>query len=132
VSSPGGYDDGGSRGGTGYAERPYTERQYGYGRGMGYGGYGRQRPSYPIETKPFFLTSEFLFPLLAWFGLLITTLVNDTIDARRFWELTVALLVAYMLSRGIAKSGTKSRSWDPREDPELFRRRGGNDGDDDR
>jgi hypothetical protein len=29
-----------------------------------------------------------------------------------------------MLSRGIAKSGTKSRSWDPREDPDLLRRGG--------
>jgi hypothetical protein len=57
-----------------------------------------------------------------WFGLLITTLTNDDIDARRFWELTVALLIGYMLSRGIAKSGTKSRSWDPREDPDLLRR----------
>ena len=121
MSSAGGYDDGGSRAGTAYAERPHT-----YGRGMGVGGYGRSpRQSYPIETKPFFLTSEFLFPLLAWFGLLITTLVNDTIDARRFWELTVALLIGYMLSRGIAKSGTKSRSWDPREDPDLLRRGGG-------
>jgi hypothetical protein len=128
VSSAGGYDDGGStRVGTGYAERPYT---YGRGMGMGMGGaYSRGRQSYPVETKPFFLTSEFLFPLLAWFGLLITTLVNDTIDARRFWELTTALLIGYMLSRGIAKSGTKSRSWDPREDPNLLRR-GGGDGDD--
>jgi hypothetical protein len=110
------------RGGSGsYAGRPYR----GYG-----GGYGRApRPSYPIETKPFFLTSEFVFPFLAWIGLLITTLTNDTIDARRFWELTVALLIGYMLSRGIAKSGTKSRSWDPREDPNLLRR-GGGDSDD--
>jgi hypothetical protein len=122
------FDDGGGQGtGTAYAERSYT-RPYG-GGGGGYSGmYGRGRPSFPIETKPFFLTSEFLFPLLAWFGLLITTLSNDTIDARRFWELTVALLIGYMLSRGIAKSGTKSRSWDPREDPDLLRRRGGGDG----
>jgi len=127
MSATGGYDDGGSqRGGTSYMDRP----RGGYGRGMSMGGYGRVRPSYPIETKPFFLTSEFLFPLLAWFGLLITTLVNDTIDARRFWELTVALLIGYMLSRGIAKSGTKSRSWDPREDPDLLRRRGAGDGND--
>ncbi|MGB8005107.1 MAG: hypothetical protein WCF27_12710 [Gaiellaceae bacterium] len=100
----------------------------GYGRGGGMGGYGRTRPSYPIETKPFFLTSEFVLPLLAWFGLLITTLSNDTIDARRFWELTTALLIGYMLSRGIAKSGTKSRSWDPREDPDLLRRGSGDSG----
>ena len=119
------YDDGGGQGaGTAYAERPYT-RPYGGGYGMGY---GRTRPSFPIETKPFFLTSEFLFPLLAWFGLLITTLSNDSVDARLFWYLTTALLIGYMLSRGIAKSGTKSRSWDPREDPDLLRRRGGGDG----
>jgi hypothetical protein len=116
------YDDGGGqRGGTAYADQPYG----GYGRRMSMGGgYGRPRQSYPIETKPFFLTSEFVLPLLAWFGLLITTLTNDTIDARRFWELTTALLIGYMLSRGIAKSGTKSRSWDPREDPDLLRRGG--------
>jgi hypothetical protein len=123
VSSAGGYDD--SVGSGGRSGTAYAERRYGYGNRGGFGngmGYGRPRQSYPIETKPFFLTSEFLFPLLAWFGLLITTLTNDDIDARRFWELTVALLIGYMLSRGIAKSGTKSRSWDPREDPDLLRR----------
>ena len=98
---------------------PY--RAPGYGRGMSR---PRMRPAYPIETKPFFLTSEFVLPLLAWLGLLITTLVNSDIDARRFWYLTIALLIGYMLSRGIAKSGTKSRSWDPREDPSLLRRGG--------
>ena len=101
----------------------YTMRPSGYGGGR----HARPTRSYPIETKPFFLTSEFVLPLLGWMGLLITTLVDDTIDARRFWYLTVALLIGYMLSRGIAKSGTKSRSWDPREDPELLRRREGND-----
>ena len=127
MSSAGGqrYDDGGGQ----QASIPVADRPYGgYGRGVGMGSYGRTRPSYPIETKPFFLTSEFVFPLLAWFGLLITTLTNDTIDARRFWELTTALLIGYMLSRGIAKSGTKSRSWDPREDPDLLRRGGGDGG----
>lgn len=126
-----GYDDdtvvGPSRSGTAYADRQYG----GYGRGVGVGNYGRMRPAYPIETKPFFLTSEFAFPLLAWFGLLITTLVNDTVDARLFWELSTALLIGYMLSRGIAKSGTKSRSWDPREDPDLLRGRRGGGNDDD-
>ena len=114
------YDDGGQGGaGTGYAERSHP--RYGGGRG-GMGMYGGRRQSFPIETKPFFLTSEFVLPLLAWFGLLITTLSDDSIDARGFWYLTTALLIGYMLSRGIAKSGTKSHSWDPREDPELLRR----------
>ena len=108
---------GSAGGGPAYGAGP------GYGGGWGRGGmYGRPRPNFPIETKPFLLTSEFILPLLAWVGLLITTLTNDDIDARAFWTLTTALLIGYMLSRGFAKSGTKSRSWDPREDPDLLRR----------
>ena len=105
----------------------------GYGGGPGYGGYGggfgrgpgmgmgmgMRRPyGGPIETKPFLLTSEFWFLLLALIALLITTLTNSDIDARMFWILTTVLLSFYMLSRGIAKSGTRSRAWDPREDME--------------
>jgi hypothetical protein len=121
----GGTGYGGGAGGPGYA---------GSGAGPGYGGgWGRggmmgargPRPTYPIETKPFFLTSEFLLGVLAFLGLLITSLISDSIDARAFWTLLTVLLSFYMLSRGIAKSGTKSRSWDPREDPELLRRSGG-------
>ncbi|MDX6479155.1 MAG: hypothetical protein QOG29_1742, partial [Gaiellaceae bacterium] len=36
---------------------------------------------------------------------------------------------AYNLSRGIAKSGIKSRAFDPREELELGRRDGGGSGD---
>ncbi len=80
-------------------------------------GYGRMAPrrQYPIETKPFFLTSEFGGVVVAIVALLITAAANDSVDARLFWILTTALVSAYLLSRGIAKSGTKSRSFDPRE-----------------
>jgi hypothetical protein len=115
---PPGGQAGATPGGPAYGTPAYGG---GWGRGMG----PRGRPSYPIETKPFFLTSEFVLPVLAWFGLLITTLSNDDLDADEFWVLTTILLSFYMLSRGIAKSGTKSRSWDPREDPDLLRRGGG-------
>jgi hypothetical protein len=106
---PGGYGGGPGYGGYG-----------GFGRGMGMGMRmgGMRRPTGPIETKPFLLTSEFWFLLFALIALLITTLTNDTIDAWRFWILTTILLGLYMLSRGIAKSGTRSRAWDPREDIE--------------
>jgi hypothetical protein len=93
----------------------------GWGRGMGMGMGMRPRPNYPVETKPFLATSEFGLAILAWLGLLITTLTNDDIDARLFWILTTVILSFYMLSRGIAKSGTKSRAWDPREDYEPGR-----------
>jgi hypothetical protein len=118
----GGYGPGGG-GGGGYG---------GYGGGWGRGGWGgmgmgmgRPRGGYPIETKPFLATSEFMLAILAWLGLLITTLANDDIDARLFWILTTILLSFYMLSRGIAKSGTKSRAWDPREEFEPGRGGGG-------
>ena len=94
-----------------YGRRPSAE--YGYG-----GGYGMRRPL-PIETKPFFLTSEFFGVLLAIVGLSIGAATVEDVDSRLFWILTTALVSAYVISRGIAKSGTKSQSWDPRED--LFR-----------
>ena len=115
---------GGGYGGPGGSGGGYGGGGYGGGWGRGWGGAGmgmRPRPNYPVETKPFLATSEFGLAILAWLGLLITTLTNDDIDARLFWILTTIILSFYMLSRGIAKSGTKSRAWDPREDFEPGR-----------
>jgi hypothetical protein len=109
---------------------PYGETGPGYGYGPPGPGYGPAwgpwggrwrygggpRPMFPIETKPFFLTSEFAAVLLAIVALAITAGASDSIDAWRFWILTTVLVSFYVLSRGIAKSGTKSRSVDPRED----------------
>ena len=93
----------------------------GGGGGFGYGGYGMgmgmgMRRPFPIETKPFFLTSEFFGALLAIAALAIGAATAEDVDARLFWILTTPIVCFYMLSRGIAKSGTKSRSWDPREE----------------
>jgi hypothetical protein len=54
-------------------------------------------------------------------GLGIGTSVTDDVDPRLFWILTTAASGLYMLSRGIAKSGTSSRAHDPREDIDLGR-----------
>ena len=80
------------------------------------------RSSYTSETKPFFLTSEFLVFVLFVMGLGIGTSVADDVDPRLFWILTTVATSFYMLSRGIAKSGTRSRAYDPREDVDLGRR----------
>jgi hypothetical protein len=74
------------------------------------------RQALPIETKPFFLTSEFWGSIALIVGLAIAAGTSDDIDARLFWILATAVTAAYVISRGIAKSGTKSRSWDPRDD----------------
>ncbi len=84
-----------------------------------------QRPrSYPIETKPFFLTSEFVGSVLAIAGIAITAAASDAFGAWRAWILITAITVGYMVSRGIAKSGTRSHADDPREHLDLGRGQG--------
>jgi hypothetical protein len=101
---------------TGYGQPVGYGQQMGYGPMGGYGGWAmRPRRQYPIETKPFFLTSEFAVGIVAVIGLIITAATNHTMGVRLFWELTTAIVAAYLISRGIAKSGTRSNSWDPRE-----------------
>jgi hypothetical protein len=86
-------------------------------------GYGhwemRPRRVYPIETKPFFLTSEFFASLAAILGIAITAASSDAFGAWRAWILITAITVAYLVSRGIAKSGTRSHADDPREHLDL-------------
>jgi hypothetical protein len=79
------------------------------------------RTAYTSETKPFFLTSEFLAFALLVMGLGIGTAASDDVDPRLFWILTTAATCVYMLSRGVAKSGSRSRAYDPREDIDVGR-----------
>ena len=117
-----------------FQQRPYQQGQpaqwgspqgpqYGYGGHPGYGSsYGpwmRPRRQFPIETKPFFLTSEFAGAVLAILGIAITAASSDSFGAWRAWILITAVVVGYMLARGIAKSGTRSNSSDPRENIDL-------------
>jgi hypothetical protein len=61
------------------------------------------------ETKPFFLTSEFLLTLLTVAALLVASyLTGQELDAWRTWLLVTAVVSAYVLSRGIAKAGSGS------------------------
>jgi hypothetical protein len=87
----------------------------------GYGTQWEMRPRrvYPIETKPFFLTSEFVGAVLAVAGIAITAASSDSFGAWRAWILITAVTVGYMVSRGIAKSGTRSHADDPREHLDL-------------
>ena len=67
-------------------------------------GYGN-RPF--AETKPFFMTSEFLGALVLILAILIATAINDNLDAPRGWLYAAIVGAAYILSRGFAKSGTR-------------------------
>jgi len=114
-----------------YADGPATQmippqhpQQYGGPMMYPQSGYYRPRPMFRgmIETKPFFLTSEFFGCVLAIIAMAIAVATADNFDSPRFWTLTTGIVAAYVISRGIAKSGTKSRAADPREDMDLFNR----------
>jgi hypothetical protein len=79
------------------------------------------RQDYTSETKPFYLTSEFLVFVLYLMGLGIAASTDEQIDARLFWLLATVAVVGYMVSRGIAKAASRSRAHDPREDIDLGR-----------
>ena len=91
--------------------------QYGYQQQQ----YQQRRPrrSHPIETKPFFLTSEFVGAVLVIAGIAITAASSEAFGAWRAWILITAVTGAYMISRGIAKAGTRSHADDPRENLDL-------------
>jgi hypothetical protein len=128
------YDDGsptqtmGGRQGMPMQQPQMMQPPYGYGYGHPYG--YRMRRQYPIETKPFFLTSEFAVSLIAAIAIAITAASSHAFGAWRAWILIAAIVCAYNLSRGFAKSGTKSHSSDPREDLDLSWGRGHDAGDD--
>ena len=79
----------------------------------------QRQHSSPIETKPFFLTSEFVGSVLAIAGIAITAVSSDAFGAWRAWILITAITVGYVISRGIAKAATRSHADDPREQLDL-------------
>src|SRR4051812_2262971 len=105
-----------------HQQMPPVPQGYGYGSPYGM----RPRRSYPIETKPFFLTSEFALSVIAAVAIAITAASSHAFGAWRAWILVTAIVAAYNLSRGIAKSGTRSNASDPRENLDLNWGRGDN------
>ena len=91
----------------------YPPQQQGYGGGGGGGGGGTdvaefaRRHLRTPETKEFFKSSEFGVWLLTIVGIAIAGLSADDIEPSLVWILITILLFAYIISRGIAKSGTK-------------------------
>jgi hypothetical protein len=67
------------------------------------------------ETRPFFETSEFVATALAIVAVAITAAAMSNVNARLAWILISALVFTYAVSRGLAKAGTASHAFDPRE-----------------
>jgi hypothetical protein len=107
-----------------HAQQPMPPQYgYGYGYGMPYGRFGMGMRRGFSETKPFFLTSEFLGTLLCVAAVAITAAVAEDLDSRLATALISGLVAAYTISRGIAKAGTRSSASDPRDDIDLGRTR---------
>jgi hypothetical protein len=68
------------------------------------------------ETKAFFKTTEFIAYVVAVVGVLIASFLVSTTDAHedyfradRAWFYIVLLTIGYMVSRGLAKAGSRHR-----------------------
>ena len=66
------------------------------------------------ETKPSFLTTEFYAMVGVIAAVLIAAWVSDSLDDVRAWTLVSAVAIGYMLSRGLAKSGSAHTDSDDR------------------
>jgi uncharacterized membrane protein YczE len=59
------------------------------------------------ETKLSLKTTEFWAMIVVVAAILIASAVSDSLGDVRAWTLVAAVAIGYMVSRGLAKSGTK-------------------------
>jgi hypothetical protein len=59
------------------------------------------------ETKPSFKTTEMIVMVAAVAGVLVAAMMDDSLNTLWAWILVSAIAIGYMLSRGLAKSGSR-------------------------
>ena len=59
------------------------------------------------ETKASFKTTEFWAMVGVITAILVASAVSDSLGDVRAWTLVAAVAIGYMISRGLAKAGTK-------------------------
>ena len=64
------------------------------------------------ETKVSFLTTEFWGMVAAIAAILLAANQAENFGAERAWTLVAAVVIGYMVSRGLAKSGSAHRDRD--------------------
>ena len=69
--------------------------------------YGETRVARGDETKNALKTTEFFAMVGVIAAILIAAWVSDSLNDVRAWTLVAAVAIGYMLSRGLAKSGSK-------------------------
>ena len=83
---------------------------------------GPSRERRTTETKAAFKTTELVAYIVASAMVLIAALILDESDAGGFgakqaWLYFTILTVGYMISRGLAKSGSRDPYWDEHDHP---------------
>ena len=76
--------------------------------------YGTQR-RISSETKPSFKTTELIAFVVVTIAVLIASQVADNFDAEHAWLYASLLTIGYMISRGLAKSGSRNFHDDDRD-----------------
>ena len=69
--------------------------------------YGETRLAQGDETKNALKTTEFFAMVAVNAAILIAAWVSDSLNDVRAWTLVAAVAIGYMISRGLAKSGSK-------------------------
>jgi hypothetical protein len=64
------------------------------------------------ETKHSSKTTEMYVMVAAIVGVLVAAAVSDGFDTRQAWTLVTAIAIGYMVSRGLAKSGSREPALD--------------------
>jgi hypothetical protein len=64
------------------------------------------------ETKASMKTTELIVMVLAVIGVFLAGIMDDSINTETTWILVTAIAIGYMLSRGLAKSGSPYRGDD--------------------
>jgi hypothetical protein len=59
------------------------------------------------ETKPSFKTTELIVLVATVAGVLVASTMDDSLNTLWAWILVASLSIGYMLSRGLAKSGSR-------------------------
>jgi uncharacterized membrane protein YkvA (DUF1232 family) len=72
----------------------------------------RPRVTRREETKASFLTTEFWAMIGLIAAILVAAQQADNFEAPRAWTLVAAVAIGYMVSRGLAKSGSDHRDRD--------------------
>ena len=69
--------------------------------------YGQTRLAHGDETKNALKTTEFFAMVAVNAAILIAAWVSDSLGDVRAWTLVAAVSIGYIISRGLAKSGSK-------------------------